>query len=118
MLRLLYESCYEIALKQGETSGKQSSISDLIGRPQYTAFKANAPIDIFQVYDDSSIPDADDYLMDADYQIKTYLSKNSSRRQTNELCSNLPKISIPVQKMNLDNKNRWCISRNNAACSD
>jgi hypothetical protein len=40
------------------------------------------PIDIFQVYDDSSIPVADDYLSDADrstlrlstgYPIETYL---------------------------------------------
>jgi hypothetical protein len=57
-----------------ETLGKQSSISDLIGRPQYTAFKANAPpIDIFKVYNDLSAPSVDDYLMDADYPIETYL---------------------------------------------
>ncbi len=40
------------------------------------------PIDIFQVYDDSSIPSAGDYLMDADrstlrlstgYPMETYL---------------------------------------------
>ena len=30
-------------------------------------------IDIFQVYDDSSIPGADDYLIDTDYPIETYL---------------------------------------------
>jgi len=46
------------------TSGKEASISDLIGRPQYTAFKANAPlIDIFQVYNDLTAPSADDYLI-------------------------------------------------------
>jgi hypothetical protein len=55
-------------------SGKKASISDLIGRPQYTAFKANAPlIDIFQVYNDLSAPGADDYLIDAGYPIETYL---------------------------------------------
>jgi len=45
-------------------SGKKASISDLIGQPQYTAFKANAPpIDIFQVYNDLSAPSVDDYLI-------------------------------------------------------
>jgi hypothetical protein len=43
--------------------GKEYGITDLIGRPQYTAFKANTPIDILQVYNDSSIPGADDYLI-------------------------------------------------------
>jgi hypothetical protein len=31
------------------------------------------PIDIFQIYNDSSIPGVVDYLIDADYPIDTYL---------------------------------------------
>jgi hypothetical protein len=55
-------------MKPSEYSGKKASISDLIGRPQYTAFKTNAPpIDIFQVYNDLSSPGADDYLIPRDY---------------------------------------------------
>ncbi len=55
-------------------SGKKASISDLIGRPQYTAFIANAPpIDIFQVYNNLSAPNAEDYIIDSDYPIETYL---------------------------------------------
>ena len=58
----------------------------------------------------------DDYLIDADrstlrlstgYPIETYLLKKSSRRQTGELCSNLPKISIPPQKIKIDNIARF-----------
>jgi hypothetical protein len=73
-LRFTNQTFNDIKLMLCAGLGKQSSISDLIGRPQYTAFKTNAPpIDIFQVDDDSSIPGADDYLIDADYPIETYL---------------------------------------------
>jgi hypothetical protein len=61
-------------MKPSERSGKQSSINDLIGRPQYTAFKANAPpIDIFQVYNDLSAPNVEDYIIYPDYPIEIYL---------------------------------------------
>jgi len=33
--------------------------------------------------------------------------KNSSRGQSGELCPNLPKCSIPRQKINVDNKARF-----------
>jgi len=36
--------------------------------------RANGPpTEAFTIYDDSSSPGADDYLMDADYPIETYL---------------------------------------------
>gem|GEM_PF-5826680 len=34
--------------------------------------------------------------------------KKSSCRQSGELCSNRPEIATPAQKINVDNKNRYC----------
>ena len=72
--------------------------------------RANGPpTESFIIYDESSSPSADDYLIDADYPID--LSRRSSKNedgnlplkksslgQTGELYSNWPKISIPAQK--------------------
>jgi hypothetical protein len=72
--------------------------------------RANSPsAESFIIYDESSSPSADDYLIDADYPIdlSRRSSKNedgnlplkkSSPRQTGELYSNWPKISTPAQK--------------------
>ncbi len=54
-------------MKLGERTGKEYSISDLIGRPQYTAFKANSsPLISFRFMTIHRSPGADDYLIDAD----------------------------------------------------
>jgi hypothetical protein len=42
--------------------------------------------------------------------------KKSSRRQTGELCSNWPEISIPAQKRNLDNKTCFDYSESYCLC--
>jgi len=38
------------------------------------------------------------------YPIETYSLKKSNRRHNGELCPNLPKSSIPPQKIDIDNK--------------
>ena len=70
--------------------------------------RANGPpTESFIIYDESSSPGADDYLMDADYPIdlSRRSSKNedgnlplkkSSPRHTGELCSNWPEIANPA----------------------
>ena len=79
----------------------------------------------FIIHDQSSSPGADDYIIDADrstlrlstgYPID--LSRRSSKNEDGKLplknpaeahigdiCSNWPEIAIPVQKINIDNKN-------------
>jgi len=70
--------------------------------------RANGPpAEAFINYDESSSPSADDYLIDADYPMKTCPKKKSSRGQRGELCLNLPKSSIPTQKIKVDMKNRF-----------
>ena len=75
-------------------------------------------IDIFQVYDDPSIPGADDYLIPLEAGLSDWNLplKKSSRRQTGELCSNLPKISIPPQKIDIDNKARFGYTEGYCLC--
>ncbi len=70
------------------------------------------PPEAFIIYDQSSAPSADAYLIDADYPIdlSRCSSKNedgnlplkkSGNRHTGELCPNLPKWSSPTQKSRL-----------------
>jgi hypothetical protein len=70
--------------------------------------RANGPpTESFIIYDESSSPSADDYIIDADYPID--LSRRSSKnedgnlplkksscRHTGELCKNRPEIAIPA----------------------
>jgi hypothetical protein len=48
-------------------------------------------------------------------QLKPTLNK-SNRRQTGKLCSNLPKISIPPQKIDIDNKARFGYAEGYCLC--
>jgi hypothetical protein len=84
------------------------------------------PPEAFIIYDQSSAPSVDDYLIDADYPIDVSRcsSKNedgnlplkkSSLRHTGELCPNSPNYPIARQKIKVDNKARfryqvgyWC----------
>jgi hypothetical protein len=70
---------------------------------------------------------ATSYLIDADYPIDVSRrsSKNedgnlplkkSSPRQTGELCPNLPKCSIPAQKIDIDNKTRFSYQEGYCLC--
>jgi hypothetical protein len=73
--------------------------------------RANGPpTESFIIYDESSSPGADDYIIDANYPIdlSRRSSKNedgnlhlkkSSRRRTGELYSNRPEFSIPSEKL-------------------
>ena len=69
--------------------------------------RANGPpTEAFIIYDESSSPSADDYLIPLEAGLSDWnLSlEKPSRRQTGELCSNWPKISTPAQIINIDNK--------------
>ncbi len=86
MLRLQLEIKNEIVLRTGIALGKKSSISDLIGRPQYTAFKANAPPLIsFRFITIYRVPA---WMITSETRIilQKHTFKNTSLRQTGFLC--------------------------------
>jgi len=95
---------------------KHLSLWDVKHKPPARA--NGPPTEAFIIYDESSSPGADDYLIDADYPIdlSRRSSKNedgnlplkkSSPRHTGELCSNRPEIALPTKKIILDNKARF-----------
>jgi len=90
--------------------------------------RANGPpIEASSICDDPFTPGVDDYLIDPDHttlklstgypvDLSRRSSKNedgnlplkkSNRGQSGELCPNLPKSSIPTQKIKVDRKNRF-----------
>ena len=67
--------------------------------------RANGPpIEASSICDDPSAPGVDDYLIDPDYPIETYLKKKSSFSLSGELRSKLPKSAPAPQKINVDNQ--------------
>ncbi|CAB1065187.1 hypothetical protein D1BOALGB6SA_9984 [Olavius sp. associated proteobacterium Delta 1] len=76
--------------------------------------RANGPpADTIIIYDESSWPSADDYLIDADcttlrlstgYQFVTYLQKNPASSKSAGGGPKLSYNSTPVQKIDIDNK--------------
>jgi hypothetical protein len=68
-----------------------------------------SPSEAFIIYDELSSPGMDDYLtpLEAGLSDGNLPLKKSSPGQTGELCPNLPKCSIPRQKINVDNNARF-----------
>jgi len=80
---------------------KHLDLWDVRSKPPARAH--DPPTEAFIIYDKSSSPNADDYLIDANYPMETYLQK-IQLGQTGELCPNLPESSIPPPKIDIDNR--------------
>ena len=77
-----------------------------MGFETQTAFASQCPPSRTSIiYDESSLLSEENFLIDYDYPIGTYLKKIQPRENPPD--PDLPKCSIPPQKINVDNKIRF-----------
>ncbi len=81
-------------------------------------FKANVLPTETVIHDDCSSPGADDYLIRLRWiiRLKPTLKKIQPQVNPPKADSNLPKISIPTQKIDIDNKARFGYAEGYCLC--